>query len=388
MSASALVAIGAWAIAAIVLLIHGAMTVRRHSVIETYMGAGRNWLAGQPLYEGSAGFVYSPLVAALFSPLTFLPPALSHPLWIAISIAGYLGAIGWSLRESLFQIGREKWALVFLLILPLSIGNFSNGQVNPIVIALLLGSVVAVHRRWMTLAAFCVALAVYFKIYPIAMGLVLMAVYPRNFSWRFLLAMAALAALSFVLQRPSYVLSQYHLWFATRTADNRHAEGAVRDVFMILKALQVPVSERGHTICQALSGGAIAVIAFLGRFRFRWTEERVLVAIFFLVDAWMLLFGPATESATYVMLAPAVAIAVVQSFRSSVPGWMNGLAVASFAILLLGTGINSFLHLPKTPTVMSVQPLGGVVFAAFALCWIFNDKLWSSTSEPQRSVTR
>ena len=385
--------LAAWIVAAAVILILGIRNGsnahhRAHSVIGTYLGAGRNWLAGNALYisKGSAGFVYSPLVAALFAPFTVLPEAASHPLWLALSMAAFLWAVWAGLRAGLFpSVGKEAYAAVFLLLLPLSLGNFNNGQVNPLVIALLLFAVVAVKGGRMTLAALCVAAAVYFKIYPIAMGLVLMVAYPKDFSWRFLLALLALGALSFVLQRPPYVLSQYQLWFATRMADTRHEEGIVRDLFIVFKALHIDVSERAHMAFQALSGAAIAALAVAGRFRFHWSSVRLLVAVFCLVDAWMLLCGPATESATYVMLAPAVAAAVVESFRKPLPAWLKGLACASLVILLLGTAINSFLQLEKTPLVMSVQPLGALVFACFALVWICSDRFWS---EPEGAAER
>jgi len=372
-----LTALIVWGIVVVVVLVRAALASRHHTVFNTYFGAGRNWLAGKDLYEGSAGFVYSPLVAAFFAPFTFLKGVVSQPLWLAISIAGFLGALVWSLRERLIRLSGEQQAFVFLLLLPLSVGNFNNGQVNPLVIGLLLAGVVAIQRRWMWVSAFCIALAVYFKIYPIALGLVLMVAYPKEFAWRFLFALVLLGALSFVLQRPPYVLSQYQLWFATRTADQRHEAGIVRDGFMILKALNVNLSERAHQACQALTGGAIALLALLGRFRFRWREDRLLIAIFFLVDAWMLLCGPATESATYVMLAPAVACALVVSFGKGLPGGIKGLAIASYSFLLLGTAINSFLRLPKTPVVMSVQPLGAVFFACFAFAWVWNDRFWA-----------
>jgi hypothetical protein len=244
------------------------------------------------------------------------------------------------------------------------------------VISLLLSAIMALRAQWFGLAALCVALGAYFKIYPIALGMVLLVAYPRQFSWRFLLALAALAGLSFSLQRPAYVLSQYHLWFATRLADDRANAGIVRNIFQIFAALHLPVSRNLQLLLQAGSGAAIAVLAVLGRFRFRWSETRVLLAIFCLVDAWMLLFGPATESATYVMLAPAVVLALAQSLGQPLPRRMAWLAGAALAVLLSGTAINSFLRLGKTPLVMSVQPAGALLFAGFAVLWVLRDDFW------------
>ncbi len=373
-----------WAILIVVVLVRGVFFGKGHSVVSTYLGAGQHWLEGAPLYKGSRGYVYSPLVAAIFAPLAWLPLGLSMLLWLAASVAAYLGAVAWSLEERLLPTAKE-WSvpLVFLLLLPLSIGNFSNGQVNPLVIGLLLCAIVSVRRGWMTLAAICVAVSVFFKIYPVAMGLVLMVTYPKSFSWRFVLALAGLAGLSFILQRPMYVWSQYQLWVATRGADNRlqyQIDIAPRDLWMVLKMLHVPVPERAYMAFQALSGAAIAVLAVLGRFRWRWPEERVLMAIFSPVSTWMLLCGPATESATYVMLAPAVVFALVESLESRFPPWMRGIIISAYVVLLLGLGINSFLGLKKSIYVMSVQPVGALLFVVFAIVWICGDRFWEGAS--------
>lgn len=234
----------------------------------------------------------------------------------------------------------------------------------------------------MWLAAFCVALSVYFKIYPIAMGLVLVVAYPKDFSWRFFAALIGLGALSFVLQRPSYVWSQYQLWVATRLADNRlqyQMDIAPRDLWMIFKTVHFPINEQIYKLLQIASGGAIAVLAVLAQFRFRWSNERTLVAIFCLVDAWMLLCGPATESATYVMLAPAAVFALVASLnRAQFSVMMRFTTFSAYAFLVAGLGVNSFLHLKKSGYVMSVQPLGALIFLGFALAWVLNDPCWES----------
>src|SRR5262249_18623794 len=108
-------------------------------------------------------------------------------------------------------------AVLLLLVLPLEIGSINNAQSNALVIGLLLLGVAAVaDRRW-NLAAVAVALACLFKLYPVAVGLLLAVLYPRRFSWRLALALAAGLALPFLCQRSDYVINQYggwlnHLW--------------------------------------------------------------------------------------------------------------------------------------------------------------------------------
>ena len=230
------------------------------------------------------------------------------------------------------------------------------------------------------MAAICVGLSVYFKLYPVALGLVLAVVYVKEFAWRFLLALIGIGAASFLLQHPDYVWNQYQLWFVSRVADNRRLYAlqiAPRDLYMVLRALHIPISDRVYLIIQVASGGAIALLSWLGRYRFRWSETRLLMAIFCFVCVWMMLCGPATESATYVIVAPAVILALFQSFAQGVPGWMRIMIVSSLGILLMGLVINSFLRLEKNVYVMSVQPMATLIFGCFVVAWTLRDSAWT-----------
>ncbi len=377
---------GIWAIVGLVVIIRGALASHKHSVIHTYLSAGHDWFNSLPLYQAKGGFVYSPLIAALFSPLSLLPEQLSHPLWLAAVMAIYAVGIFMLVRSGLFSAVDERVkAWVFLLALPISIGNFNNGQVNPIVIALLVLAITSMQAQRYWIAALAAALATHMKLYPAALGMVLMAVYPREFSWRFVLAVLGLAALTFLLQRPSYVYGQYCLWFTTRAGDHRDEEGIVRNIFQIFAALHLPLGQHIQTLLQAGSGAAIAAVAFIGRFRFRWSKTRVLVTILCRVDAWMLLFGPATESATYVMLAPVAACGLVQSVRQPLPVFLKVLTIGALSLLTMGAAINSFLSHAKTPLFMSVQPAGALLFAVFALIWTAGDKFWSTPAPVSQS---
>jgi hypothetical protein len=84
----------------------------------------------------------------------------------------------------------------------------------------------------------------------------------------------------------------------------------------------------------------------------------------------MLLFGPATEDATYVMIAPPLAFALVQTRKTSTR--MKFLLYLSYLLLVTGFSINSFLRLKKNPYNMSVQPLSALLFLIYTLIWLFN----------------
>jgi hypothetical protein len=153
---------------------------------------------------------------------------------------------------------------------------------------------------------------------------------------------------------------------------------APRDFAMLLKAIHIDLSSGMFLVLQLLAAALAAGVCIYGRTR-NWSEVRLLVAVFTLGTCWMLLFGPSTEDATYAMIAPPIALALVQTQR--IPGWMRSLICSSYIVLLLGLILNAFFGLKKTPYTMSVQPFGALTFLTYAVIWIFNASLWRVSSK-------
>jgi hypothetical protein len=366
------IVVGLWAAILLGVCLRIGFSSHSHDVFGTYADAGRRWAAAQPLYNYTRGFVYSPLVAAFFAPFAWLPIALGSVLWRLLNAAVLVGAIFWWLKSSISNIPNTSSWLVFLLILPLSLGNFNNGQVNPMIIGLLMiGLLAAQEKRW-TLSAVAIGFATYLKIYPLSVGLLLVLIYPRQLGWRLALTLILMGAASFVLQRPAYVLEQYQRWFNTRAADDRrmNMDIAPRDFAMILRFLHIHLSTHFVLFLQFLAAAGAAAICLVGRFR-GWSEPRLLSCVFNLGTCWMLLFGPATEDATYAMIAPALAFTLAQAFHQETPRWMRALVCASYFILLTGLILNAFFSLKKTPALMSIQPFGALLFASYSVFWLF-----------------
>jgi hypothetical protein len=49
--------------------------------------------------------------------------------------------------------------------------------------------------------------------------------------------------------------------------------------------------------------------------------------------------------------------------------------------LLLGLILNAFFSLKKTPTSMSIQPIGALLFAGYSILWLFRSSLWRGEGE-------
>ena len=88
-------------------------------------------------------------------------------------------------------------------------------------VGLLMFAIAAVRvERW-NIAALCVAIPTFFKIYPLAVGMLICVIAPRRFVWRLVVALLLLAVAPFLFQHWSYVSDQYHAWIETRISDNR-----------------------------------------------------------------------------------------------------------------------------------------------------------------------
>jgi len=384
-----MIVITLWSALIIGVLIRSLLKPGSGTVFPIFHTAGGRWLHGENLYSGGTDYLYSPLVAALFSPLALMPFWLANIVWRLGVVAAYLAAVRAWLRADTggpARIPSQNHPLVFLLLLPLSIGSINNAQANPLVVALvMLALITARSARW-AIAALCIGIVTYLKIYPLAAGLLLCVIFARRFTWRLVVTLLFLGALSFVLQKPGYVAEQYRNWAATRSVDERHYDmmNRPRDLWTLLFACGIELNLRLYFIIQILGGGLIAALCFAGRLK-KWADDRLLTLIFTLVCCWMLLLGPATESSTYILLAPAVSLAAVEAFSRPFPRWMRVLVAAALTILIGGAAFIAFAGRRRDLWSMSIQQIGTVLFAVFALAWVFRDSLWRDDEGRARS---
>lgn len=357
----------------------------RHNVFAVYRRAGLHWLEGQDLYTNVSEFLYSPLVAAFFVPFAIIPERLAGIIWHVLCGLGFF-LIARAAGRAVFSEAapRVNWSLLALL--PLSLGNLNNGQAGLLVITLLLAATLSVaHAQWQLTAA-CIALATFLKIYPLALGLLLLVFYPRQLSWRIVLWLVGLLLFSFTLQKPAYVLSQYHDWFAFLGADERRLAGPDRkwrDAWLLLRVAGIPISSLAYAALQIAAGFGAAAFCLWGRYK-AWTQQRCLAAAFCLATSWMILFGPSTESATYIILAPAVVYGSTAATESDAPGWMRAGMWTAYGLLLLGAVKNAWLSSQNLSIyAYALQPFGALIFVITAVAWLRKDSLWQPKAHSQ-----
>jgi hypothetical protein len=373
------IALGLWIAALAFVAVHVWLKPESNTLYKVFHSGGERWLKGQNLYPKVDEYIYSPFAAAFFAPFALLPDAIAGILWRALSMAAYLGAFAKWLKglKTRPATSSTRIAFAWILLLPLSVGDIYNGQANPLVIGLLMFAILACRSEQWFLAAFSVGFATYFKVYPIAIGLLLAVLHPRKFPLRLLFALAAIFALSLILQRPSYALQQYPAWIASLRLDPRRTQnyfGLYRDFWLLLRVLRVPISVQGWALLQAASGIAVAACLFTIQRRGASTDKLDFLLLS-LGTCWMLLFGPATESSTYVILAPPLILAGLRwsDDPDATRNYLNG-ALVSYTLLLGSQMFTSWGHQYQNAYTHLIQPVGAMVLTVTLLAYAFNPK--------------
>ena len=332
------------------------------SVYLDFYDAGAHWINGTLLYlrGGMHEFRYSPLIAAFFVPFKLLPLRLGEFLWRSLNFAAFTGGLDYCCKTRIPAVlSTCQVCAVFLLCIPLAVGSLNNAQSNPLVLGLMLISIAAIPQKRWWLCAAAITVATCFKLYPIALGLLLILMFPRTLAWRLLVCLAIAALLPFVLQRTTYVTGQYSVWFEYLSSEDRQ-RGPIFDWYKDFRALwRVYVntmSQRTYLILELITAAWIALACLLARLR-AVRLELLLALTLSLSACWMTAFGPATESATYILLAPGIAWGIVLSnakprarLRRILYGVIFGLFLASqFAINAGNAGRFFREHLQPLP---------------------------------------
>jgi Glycosyltransferase family 87 len=375
------VALAVWAVVLIVICARVLWSPRARSLYPTWAAAGRDWVAGVDLYHGDLpphldAYRYGPPIGGLMAPLAVLPERLGGVIWRLGNVAAFLGAFAWWMRVaapvpsggvlSEGKISLNTQGVLYLLLLPLALGPLNNAQPNLLLAGLVLAGLAATARRRWNIAAFCLAGAVMLKLYPIALALLICLVYPRRFLPRFLLALLALLALPFLLQEPDYVLRQYRLWWVERLQSGDEARRfwpphmAYRDLWLLLRNVGVPITLRIYQILQLGSALFCAVFAIVVVWRGTPTRP-ILFLTLTLATCWMMLCGPATESSTYILLAPPLAWMLVVCWGQPCGALARGLITLAGALLLVAVlvGVGPFASAVHG---LGIHPLATVLF--------------------------
>lgn len=389
--------IGFWIVIVTVLAVRAHKQVERslraqgastNTVFPLFPEAGRKWVAGLDPYDASSAhagaYRYSPTASVLFVPFGWFAPAWGGVVWVVINAAVFLVGLWYWLSGWYRGPNKLAWvALVALAATPLSVGSIANGQVNVLIIGLLMLAVALTRAQRWWWVSIVITLATVFKIYPLALGLVLVLVYPRQLSWRLALCVAGAVLLPYLAQTHEYVNSAYVTWYHVVRGDERTAhplEFPYRDAAYLYRhygswlgnwlfpQMTTTTAEGIYRLVQLATAAGVAGVVIWVRWTKRQTAE-LPDLILALVVLWMMLFGPSTESATYSLLGPVAAWLLVRfglrwPRREGAPlGWLVALGwllLASAVVALWFPGGRNF-------TAIGIQPLAAVVLMPVVL---------------------
>ncbi len=312
-------AIALWIAMAAAVCVKSVVQKGEHSVYKVFAWGPRHWWADQPLHARY------PETADIYRYVAHLCRGV-HAVFAAARLAGR-GPVGRFercrdalrpapyVREILpgaWPPRREAW---FLGLTALgSMSGIWSGQINSLLLAIVIFAAVAIkYNRWWT-ASFLLTLPVFVKIWPIAVVLLLMACWPRQLSWRFIIFAVALALLPFLTRPFNVVVGQYQEWYVSLIDQNQGRWPGFRDAWTIWENLWPPVSQLGYKVLQLASAAGVLLWCLYQCRRIASTGQ-LLMAIISIWVSWQLIFGPGSEQLTYGIIAPSAAWAVLVSIE-------------------------------------------------------------------------
>lgn len=357
-----------WGLLSLGIAVHAAFYPQAHTVYDVYSRAAHDWWAGRDMYVTEIEhYRYSPLFAIAVTPFAVLPDACGTPLWKLANIALYAFAI-WRFarvvlpqRTTAAQIGA-----LFLLVLPLSAHSMQIGQANLLMLgSCLLGVAACAEERW-NQAAFWLAAATLTKGYPLALGLLLAGLYPRRLGCRLAAALALGLVLPFLTAPPSIVIAENVSWYGHLRDSTVIMRERLRSMDHLFEVFHQPLAPHTFALLGVISGGVVFGLCLFEAWRGAAVRP-LLTRVFQLFAIWAMLFGPATESCTYIVVAPAIAWSLIGAFCSGGSRLARLQLIAS--LVMMGPLVTDLFPrvIRDFASTHGSQPLGALLYLGYLL---------------------
>jgi hypothetical protein len=315
------------------------------------------------------------------TPFALLGLRLGGAVWVLSGTLLYLIALRGLIRDVLpgdWPTRRE--ALLIFLTIFAGIRGVWNAQSNIWVGAfLMLGALAIVRRRWWS-AGVLLAIPVFLKVSPIAVALVVVALWPRKLLLPFAIALLVGLLIPFLTQSPAYVVNQYNGWYQHLAETSTSRWPNFRDAWTVWELFQKPVNIQGYRLLQVLTG--LMVLGWcLWQRRSQTPIQGLLTPTLSLGIAWLLIFGPAVEFNAYVLLAPFLCWALLAAYSRR-----RGRALISAAFVLatfLGSGAVERVLIRVCPWFNSALPLGAILFVVWLVVYAWMP--WPRTHDAIRT---
>jgi len=352
-------AILVWTVMTLACLAKAYLKPTKNTVFPIYTFAAGEWRAGRDLYVKMPEYDYyrySPLMAAFFVPWRELSDAWGGVIWRLVG----MGILTWALwrwiRDVLQLKCKSVIAGIYLLVAPFVLQNLHNGQSNVHMLGfLLLGMAdAATGNAWRSALWF--ALAGFIKPYVLAIA-GLIAIIEQRLFVRLAVVLIAGVAVTFMFQKPAYVADQHVKWFFHFFENDRSGSAMrdwYRDLQLLFRIYLWPLPPRVYYLGSALIGLGMAGIIY--RLRSTISRPQLVTLAAALGGCWVTVLGPATESCTYILLAPMLAGAIMTQ-----SGWPRAALMGSWWLFFLTISTALFPANWKVQ-VWGPQPIAALIF--------------------------
>ncbi len=321
-----------WLAPAIAISIVVARNPDGRTVTPLYHDAVEAWKNHEPLYRGVAGMNYLPQFVLVFSPYHTVGRIAGDILWRLSAMAG-IGAGLWLFCGVIEKVDRIRaFAMVSLMVMPVGLPAFANGQANAHLAAVLLLAAWCLRSQKFGWAAALLWLSAAIK--PLgfaAMGLAL-AAYPQIW-WRLAIGLPVFCGLPFAVAPADYAKDQFAAALSNLRECSAVTENRFADFNGLLRMLGMALPPQAALVVRALAG-AVFMVGMWFWVRREFEPRRALLWLS-AATVFLMLFNPMTEANSYVILAPALGLLAWQEFQHGDRrvGWLCAFAGLTMGLL-------------------------------------------------------
>jgi alpha-1,2-mannosyltransferase len=305
----AVVAWVAWFVVFTVVAVLVSRNPIKHNDCGIYRGASQQWWAGKGLYvnnrnRGSDGFLYLPQFALAYTPFAALGFPVGDIAWRALGLGLFVAGL-WRI-SGIASIERRFYIFALMTVgtLPPALASLRNGEANLHIAGFMLQTAAEIrYQRW-SRAAVWLSAGIVAKPIMLVMALLSAAIY-RPIIWRLALGIAVILVMPFAFGHPHYVAAQFHEYLSVMNLASNPP-----DLYCNIRGLFGKIgwvmSRRVFRSIAITAAGATLGLCLLAQRR--WAEPVRVFLILGFAACYLMLFNPKTESNSYVILSPIIAL--------------------------------------------------------------------------------
>lgn len=266
-----------------------------------------NTIQGQGLFQEQPQFFfdsnhYGPFFALIFAPFALLPDFLGIPIWaLFVSLALY-----YTIRK--LPVSENQQNLILLICSHELLTSLFNLQSNAFIAALIILTFVFAVKQKEILSGLLIAIGFLIKLYGIVgFAFILFAKNKIRYIASFLVFTALLALLPALISSVPFQMQGYHDWYISLSTKNHLNLGStmqnISAIGLIQKNINTDASTRNILLCGLLMMLAQVIVNFK-----RFNNPRFQLLLLSSVLLFTVLFSTGSESATYIIAFPGVAI--------------------------------------------------------------------------------